>query len=216
MDHVRWDERPRLRRPILIAAFEGWNDAAEAATTAARYLRDRWGARPFASMDPEEFYDFSSTRPEVKLADGFTRQIIWPANQLSAARLTGEDHDVVLLIGTEPQLRWRTFTSEVVAVAQELGVELRLPRTRPRLHPPGTPGPKRCNWPWTGAYISYQGYAMPCCMVATPDRVHFGSVAERGVEATWNGDAYQAFRRQLGSDEPPDVCRSCAVYSGTF
>ena len=57
---------------------------------------------------------------------------------------------------------------------------------------------------------------MPCCMVATPDRVHFGSVAERGVETIWNGDAYQAFRRQLDSDEPPDVCRSCAVYSGTF
>ncbi|MDQ3979598.1 MAG: PAC2 family protein [Actinomycetota bacterium] len=124
MDYVRWEERPRLRRPILIAAFEGWNDAAEAATTAARYLRDRWGARPFASVDPEEFYDFSSTRPQVKLAEGFTRRIVWPANQLSAARLTGEDHDVVLLIGTEPQLRWRTFSAEVVSIAQDLGVEL--------------------------------------------------------------------------------------------
>ena len=121
---MRWDERPALRRPILIVAFEGWNDAAEAATTAARYLRDRWGARPFASLDPEEFYDFSSTRPEVKLAEGYTRKIIWPSNQLSAARLTGEDHDVVLLIGTEPQLRWRTFCAEVVSVARELGVEL--------------------------------------------------------------------------------------------
>jgi predicted ATP-grasp superfamily ATP-dependent carboligase len=124
VDHVRWDERPRLRHPILIAAFEGWNDAAEAATTAARYLRDRWGARPFASLDPEEFYDFSSTRPQVKLAEGFTRQIVWPSNQLSAAILPSEDHDVVLLIGTEPQLRWRTFCAELVGVAQELGVEL--------------------------------------------------------------------------------------------
>ena len=121
---MRWDERPRLRHPILIAAFEGWNDAAEAATTAARYLRDRWGARPFASLDPEEFYDFSSTRPQVKLAEGFTRQIVWPSNQLSAAILPSEDHDVVLLIGTEPQLRWRTFCAELVGVAQELGVEL--------------------------------------------------------------------------------------------
>jgi predicted ATP-grasp superfamily ATP-dependent carboligase len=124
VDHVRWDERPRLRRPILIAAFEGWNDAGEAATTAARYLRDRWGARPFASVDPEEFYDFSSTRPQVKLAEGFTRKIIWPANELFAARLPGEDHDVILLIGTEPQLRWRTFVTEVVEVARQLEVEL--------------------------------------------------------------------------------------------
>ena len=121
---MRWDERPRLRRPILVAAFEGWNDAAEAATTAARYLRDRWGARPFASVDPEEFYDFSATRPQVKLTHGFTRQIIWPANQLSAARMPSEERDVVLLIGTEPQLKWRTFSGEVVSVAQELGVEL--------------------------------------------------------------------------------------------
>jgi proteasome assembly chaperone (PAC2) family protein len=123
MEYVRWDERPRLRRPVLIAAFEGWNDAAEAASTAARYLRDRWGARPFASIDPEEFYDFSSTRPEVKLAEGFTRKIIWPENQLSAAALPSEARDVVLLIGTEPQLRWRTFCAQIVAIASELQVE---------------------------------------------------------------------------------------------
>ncbi len=108
---------------MLIAAFEGWNDAAEAATTAARYLRDRWGARPFASIDPEEFYDFSSTRPQVKLAEEFTREIVWPANQLSAASLPSEQHDVVMLIGTEPQLRWRTFCAEVVGLATELEVE---------------------------------------------------------------------------------------------
>jgi proteasome assembly chaperone (PAC2) family protein len=120
---MRWDERPRLRKPVLIAAFEGWNDAAEAATTAARYLRDRWGGRPFASLDPEEFYDFSSTRPHVKLAEGLTRKIVWPANDLSAAVLPTEDHDVVLLIGTEPQLKWRTFCAQMVDVAVELGVE---------------------------------------------------------------------------------------------
>ena len=124
MDHVRWDERPRLRRPVLVVAFEGWNDAGEAATTAARYLRDRWGARPFATVDPEEFYDFTETRPQVQLAEGLARKIVWPSNELSAARLPSEPHDVVVLIGTEPQLRWRTFSAALVAVAVELGVEM--------------------------------------------------------------------------------------------
>jgi proteasome assembly chaperone (PAC2) family protein len=109
---------------VLIAAFEGWNDAAESATTAVRYLRDRWGARPFASIDPEEFYDFSSTRPQVRLTDGFTREIVWPANELSAASLAHHHHDVVMLVGSEPQLRWRTFCAELVDVALELKVEL--------------------------------------------------------------------------------------------
>jgi MoaA/NifB/PqqE/SkfB family radical SAM enzyme len=105
---------------------------------------------------------------------------------------------------------------EARAVARELGVDLRLPRTRPRLHPPGTPGPKRCDWPWRGAYVSYQGLAMPCCMVATPDRIHFGSMAEDGVSTIWNGPEYQAFRDALSSDRPPAICQSCSVYSGTF
>jgi proteasome assembly chaperone (PAC2) family protein len=124
MDHVRWQERPRLRRPMLIAAFEGWNDAADAASTAARYLRDRWSARPFADIDPEEFYDFSSTRPQVRLSDGITRQIVWPATELSTAALPGTGRDVVVMLGTEPQLRWRTYAGEVVDLASELGVEL--------------------------------------------------------------------------------------------
>ncbi len=100
--------------------------------------------------------------------------------------------------------------------AQELGVDLRLPRTRPRPHAPGTPGPDRCDWPWHGPYISYQGLSMPCCMIATPDRMNFGSMAEQGVEAVWSGDKYEAFRRALESDAPPAICRSCSVYSGTF
>lgn len=105
---------------------------------------------------------------------------------------------------------------EALAIAEELGVELRLPRTRPRQHPPGTPGRDRCNWPWTGAYVSYQGLAMPCCMVATPDRIHLGNMAAHGADAVWNGPDYQAFRDALSSDSPPEVCRSCAIYSGTF
>src|SRR5438067_12896307 len=116
---------------------------------------------------------------------------------------------------TEDPERIERYFGEARAVAEELGVELRLPRTRPRLHPPGTPGPQRCSWPWTGAYISYEGYAMPCCMVSTPDRLNFGNMAERGGAPGWNGDAYQTFRDRPASDEPPDICRSCSSYTGT-
>jgi radical SAM protein with 4Fe4S-binding SPASM domain len=95
-------------------------------------------------------------------------------------------------------------------------VKLRLPNPRPRPHPPGTPGPTRCDWPWSRAYVSYQGLAMPCCIVATPDRIHFGSMQERGVERVWNSMEYDDFRKQLASERPPDVCKTCAVYSQTF
>ena len=100
MDHVHWDDRPNLRRPVLVAAFEGWNDAADAASSAARYLKERWGARPFASIDPEEFFDFSSTRPQVRLTAGLQREILWPLTELSAAPLPDTGRDVVLLVGS--------------------------------------------------------------------------------------------------------------------
>ncbi|HEX7787456.1 MAG TPA: radical SAM/SPASM domain-containing protein, partial [Methylomirabilota bacterium] len=96
------------------------------------------------------------------------------------------------------------------------GVTLRLPRVRPRAHASGTPGPARCDWPWRGAYVSYQGLAMPCCMVATPDRINFGDMARDGVRSVWHGAGYADFRRRLDSEEPPAVCRSCSVYRGTF
>jgi predicted ATP-grasp superfamily ATP-dependent carboligase len=140
MEIVTWVERPVLRRPVMIAAFEGWNDAGDAATTAVRYLARKWDAQEFASIDPEEFYDFSSTRPQVRLSEGLTRNIDWPANDWAAAPLPGSDKDVVFLQGVEPQLRWRTFCGAVVEVAQGLGVEMVLtlgallaevPHTRP-------------------------------------------------------------------------------------
>ena len=124
MDYVRWQDRPQLRRPVLIAAFEGWNDAADAASTAVRYLRDRWSARPFAIIDHEDFYDFTATRPQVRLVNGLTRHIDWPETELSWASLPGTSRDVVVLLGHEPQLKWRTFTEQVVGVATELNVEL--------------------------------------------------------------------------------------------
>lgn len=100
--------------------------------------------------------------------------------------------------------------------ADACGIRLRLPRTRPRPHPPGTRGRARCDWPWRGAYVSYQGLAMPCCMVATPDRAQFGDMAKDGVLPVWHSPGYAEFRRRLDSDEPPAICRSCSLYSGTF
>jgi len=124
---------------VLIAAFEGWNDAGDGASEAATYLARRWGAQPFASIDPEEFYDFTETRPEVRLEDG-RRVLDWPENVFSAAPLGGTGRDVVFLRGVEPQLRWRTFTGLVVEVARAVGVEMvvtlgallaEVPHTRP-------------------------------------------------------------------------------------
>jgi radical SAM protein with 4Fe4S-binding SPASM domain len=116
----------------------------------------------------------------------------------------------------EDPARVERYFGQARDAATELAVDLRLPRTDPRPHPHGTPGRKRCGWPWDGAYISYQGYAMPCCMISTPDRLNFGKITEQGVEATWNGAEYEAFRAQLSSDAPPEVCRSCALYRGVF
>ena len=116
----------------------------------------------------------------------------------------------------EDPARVDRYFGEARAAAAALGVDLRLPRTRPRVHPPGTPGRQRCGWPWTGAYLSYQGHAMPCCMVSTPDRANLGNMVEEGAAAVWDGEAYRAFRDRLASDEPPEICRSCSVYNHTF
>lgn len=138
MDHVRWARRPRPERPVVIAAFEGWNDAGDAATTAGRWLRDRWAPDLLAEIDAEEFYDFTATRPRVRLSDGVTREIDWPANTFTAG--SAGNVDTVVLLGTEPQLRWRTFCRQVVQVAEALDARLVLtlgallaevPHTRP-------------------------------------------------------------------------------------
>ncbi|MBD0291478.1 MAG: PAC2 family protein [Thermoleophilia bacterium] len=123
-EHVRIERLPTLRRPFLVAAFRGWNDGAQGASLAASYLAQAWGAQRFGDVDPEEFYDFQATRPHVALVDGVTRRIEWPENAFYTAPLPGEERDAVLLIGIEPNVRWRTFTGEVVGLAQELGVEL--------------------------------------------------------------------------------------------
>jgi radical SAM protein with 4Fe4S-binding SPASM domain len=117
---------------------------------------------------------------------------------------------------TEDPERVRRYFGEARVEAQRLGVRLRLPRTQPKMFAAGTPGRERCDWPWSGAYVSYDGHAMPCCMVSTPDRASMGNMVEQGVDAIWNGPVYQAFRAQLASEVAPEVCQACSLYHGTF
>jgi proteasome assembly chaperone (PAC2) family protein len=112
-----------LRSPILLAAFRGWNDAGDAASFAATHLGRTLAAQKIASIDPEEFYDFQSVRPEVRLVDGMTREIDWPANEFWASR-GHAGHDLLLFVGTEPNLRWRMFSELVVGVARKYDVQL--------------------------------------------------------------------------------------------
>jgi radical SAM protein with 4Fe4S-binding SPASM domain len=119
-------------------------------------------------------------------------------------------------LATEDPARVQHWFDAARAAAVALGVELRLPNRAPQPRAQSARGRERCDWPWRGAYIAYSGEAMPCCMVATPDRMNFGSMARDGVEAVWNNDAYRRFREQLDSDEPPEICRGCAVYQGKF
>jgi predicted ATP-grasp superfamily ATP-dependent carboligase len=124
MRHTTFTRRPDLRRPILVAAFEGWNDAGEAASYALDFVAEELGAEAIGHIDPEEFYDFQVTRPSVRLDEHGERRIDWPSVEILTAVLPDADRDLVLLRGTEPNLRWRRFAGEVIEVASELGVEL--------------------------------------------------------------------------------------------
>src|SRR3954447_25613414 len=116
------NELPRLVDPVMIAAFEGWNDAGEAASTALEHLELSWDAEPLLSIDPEEYYDFQVTRPHVRHAGGVTRKIEWQTTRLSVATLPGTERHVVLVNGIEPNLRWRTFCAELLGYVEKLGV----------------------------------------------------------------------------------------------
>ncbi len=121
LPHLRWSAQPDLPDgPILVAAFGGWNDAGDAATTAVDHLEEQWGSQPFVDIDPEDFFDFTSTRPEVRIDIDGRRRIEWPANVFRAAT-TSEGLGVVTLSGVEPQLRWRTFCDHVLGVAVAVG-----------------------------------------------------------------------------------------------
>jgi proteasome assembly chaperone (PAC2) family protein len=113
---------PSLVEPVMIAAFEGWNDAGEAASTALEHLELTWDATPLASIDPEDYYDFQVTRPQVRLVGGVTRRIEWQTTRLSVARLPGTGRHVVLVNGIEPNMRWRSFCRELLGYVERLGV----------------------------------------------------------------------------------------------
>ncbi|MCH5642814.1 MULTISPECIES: PAC2 family protein [unclassified Gordonia (in: high G+C Gram-positive bacteria)] len=114
---------PQLRRPILLAAFEGWNDAGDAASSAVEHLALMWDAEPLIDIDSDEYYDFQVNRPTIKQIDGVTRRIDWPTTSISYCSPVGADRDIVLVRGIEPNMRWRGFCAEIVELADRLGVE---------------------------------------------------------------------------------------------
>src|SRR3546814_4971589 len=145
MEVLGLSTRACLNEPVVVAAFEGWNEAGDAATRAARYLADRWDAQLVADIDPEEFYDCTTTRPVVTLDDDGVRDISWPSTEVYAGSIPGTDRDVVFVVGTEPQLRWRTYSDQLTTIATTLGAQLcitlgALPPAVPHPPPPHLAG----------------------------------------------------------------------------
>jgi proteasome assembly chaperone (PAC2) family protein len=142
-DHLTFVEEPEpLRRPLVIMAFSGWNDAAESATTAARYLAQLWSSRTIATIDPEEFYHFGLSRPYVRFKPGSRteREVVWPATEFSLAQPAEVDRDIVVGVAIEPHLKWRTYCGAVLELARRVEASLVLtlgallaevPHTRP-------------------------------------------------------------------------------------
>jgi proteasome assembly chaperone (PAC2) family protein len=109
---------------MVVVAFEGWNDAGDAATGAVEHLELIWDAEPLAALDPEDYYDFQVNRPTVSLVEGVSRRVEWPTTRISVARPEGSDRDVVLIRGIEPNMRWRGFCAELIEILQELDVQI--------------------------------------------------------------------------------------------
>jgi len=120
MEFENW---PALTDTVLVAAFEGWNDAGDAATGAVEHLELTWQARLLAEIDPDDYYDFQVNRPTVSQVDGVSRRIGWPTTRLSVCRPAGSDFDLVLIRGIEPNMRWRSFCEELIEAMRELGVQ---------------------------------------------------------------------------------------------
>ncbi|WP_029432417.1 PAC2 family protein [Blastococcus sp. URHD0036] len=114
------EDLPQLTDPVVVVAFEGWNDAGDAATGALEHLELIWDATPLAALDPEDYYDFQVNRPTVSLVGGVARRIEWPTTRVSVARPPGAERDVVLIRGIEPNMRWRSFCEELIELCQEL------------------------------------------------------------------------------------------------
>ncbi|HLX19333.1 MAG TPA: PAC2 family protein [Gaiellaceae bacterium] len=124
MSELNVSFRPSLKRPVLVAAFRGWNDGGQGASLGAAYLAKQWNAARFAEIDPESFFDFQAVRPQVSMPDGEIRKVDWPDNGFFHASIPGSDRDAILLLGVEPNLRWRTFAGLVLELADDLGVEM--------------------------------------------------------------------------------------------
>jgi predicted ATP-grasp superfamily ATP-dependent carboligase len=124
MSELIVSSRPALRRPLLVAAFRGWNDGGQGATLGGSFLAKQWGAESFAQIDSENFYDFQAVRPNVSLEDGLTRKLEWPSNTFLHAPIPGLERDAVILLGVEPNLRWKTYSALVLELVQELEVDL--------------------------------------------------------------------------------------------
>ena len=121
---TRLTDSTPLRRPVLLVAFEGWNDAGDAASDALDHLADGWGAREIAALDPDDYYDFQVNRPFVRILDDGERSITWPTCRFSVCSPPGSDRDIVLVRGSEPNMRWRDFCDEILGLAEEVGAEL--------------------------------------------------------------------------------------------
>jgi proteasome assembly chaperone (PAC2) family protein len=121
---ILWTDKPQLNRPVMVAAFKGWNDAGESASAALGFLLEQFDGQQIAAIDPEEFYDFTAVRPTVTLSEGLSREIEWPENSIHAARVPGAERDLVIVQGVEPSLRWKTFCNLIVDAGRELGVEM--------------------------------------------------------------------------------------------
>ncbi len=125
MQPLQWDYRPDgLRAPALVCAFKGWNDASDAASTAITFVGGALGAQRFATIDPEEYYDFQATRPKINLVDGQTRELVWPAVELYETRVPRAPRDLILLAGAEPSFRWRGFSQLIVEIAEAMSIQL--------------------------------------------------------------------------------------------
>jgi proteasome assembly chaperone (PAC2) family protein len=125
MQPLIWDRRPDgLRAPAMVCAFQGWNDAGDAASSAVSFLASSLQARRFARIDSEEFYDFQTNRPSVQFSDENEREIVWPAVEVLEATAPRAPRDLVLVQGVEPSLRWRSFTQHIVELAEALGVQV--------------------------------------------------------------------------------------------
>lgn len=122
MAFIEFSQEPELRSPVLVAAFGGWNDAADAATTALKFLVDRWKPLRFAELDGEEFFVFTETRPTIQFTRGMLRKLNWPGGRFFAHSDPGLDHDIVLYLGPEPQLRWKTFTQGFMETCKRLQI----------------------------------------------------------------------------------------------